>query len=261
MPDNKHMKITIYYLAIVLFISFLLTIIAGGSTKMKHSVDINSGYDPKQQSSLSTKQRNLITRKTKDNSSQLLRLQLFNPFSAGALDTTTVPRQAELVAQDDAAIYSRVTEALISDPGNVEELINAASLYKDLGILDQFRAFADASIQSFPDRTDIVHSISQFYIDVGRKEEALDILEKAVWANYENPLYHELLAATLEMLGENTEAVKAYQNIFFLDENNPGARYNLGRLYAEMGFPEQAGEEYERAFSLWESSEAFSADQ
>ena len=91
------------------------------------------------------------------------------------------------------------------------------------------------------------YNVGLFYLNEGNVDEAIKFLDKSIALN---PRYYLALNArglAYSMKINLEEAVKSFQKCLEIDPTFSEARNNLGSIYQQMGFPDKAEEEYQRA--------------
>lgn len=88
-------------------------------------------------------------------------------------------------------------------------------------------------------------NLGSLYINTGRPQEAVDILEDAIAKNPYYPQAYYNLAAAYKEVSRHHESLKAYEKAVELEPAFVAARINLGILYAERLKPDLAIEQFE----------------
>jgi len=89
--------------------------------------------------------------------------------------------------------------------------------------------------EKYPEENSILESMIQIYMDLGKTEDAMTYLEKAIQQDPTKPRYYFAQGALYEKLGNSEKAVETYKKTIEIDPQFFNAYYNLGALYYNKG--------------------------
>jgi tetratricopeptide (TPR) repeat protein len=87
----------------------------------------------------------------------------------------------------------------------------------------------------YQDDNAILESMIQIYMDLGKTDEAMANLEKAIIQDPTKPRYYFAQGALYEKLGNEQKAIETYKKTMEVDPEFFNAYYNLGALYYNKG--------------------------
>jgi tetratricopeptide (TPR) repeat protein len=87
----------------------------------------------------------------------------------------------------------------------------------------------------YQDDNAILESMIQIYMDLGKTDEAMANLEKAIIQDPTKPRYYFAQGALYEKLGNEQKAIETYKKTMEVDTEFFNAYYNLGALYYNKG--------------------------
>jgi tetratricopeptide (TPR) repeat protein len=177
-------------------------------------------------------------------------LKLSKEFSRGETAAYTQSKilsnlaSAQRVLGDQTLALQTITQAVEHNPKNSHAFLQRGII---LGIQGKY---ADAeteylhAIALTPNFTTAKINLGSLYVNLGRADEAVTLLEGAVG---ENPFYPQAfynLAAAYKKVGRNHEALESYEKAVDLQPAFVAARINLGILYAESNKIDLAIEQF-----------------
>ncbi len=101
-----------------------------------------------------------------------------------------------------------------------------------------------------PDSTAIQNPLATAYINIGRKEEAVELLKRAITIDPSEHLTYNNLGIAYFDLKRYQDAIEAFQNSIRLSPKYYDAYMNLAGVYASLGQFERAVELYKQAISI-----------
>jgi tetratricopeptide (TPR) repeat protein len=101
-----------------------------------------------------------------------------------------------------------------------------------------------------PDNVEAHYNIGNLLDKMGRPEEALPELLKAVQLNPKRPSVRDALGAVLVELGRFDEAMSQLTEAARLNPNDPGAHFDMGKLLLKQGRDSGAMDEFHAALRL-----------
>jgi tetratricopeptide (TPR) repeat protein len=111
-------------------------------------------------------------------------------------------------------------------------MANAYQMQKDtISALECYRE----GVQKYPDERSLLEGMIQIYMDLGKTDEALSNLDKAIAQDPTQPRYHFAKGALYEKMGEEAKAIETYTKTIEVDSKFFNSYYNLGALYYNKG--------------------------
>ncbi|QIA08256.1 tetratricopeptide repeat protein [Draconibacterium halophilum] len=117
-----------------------------------------------------------------------------------------------------ARTYSLISESYIQ----MQDTVNALKAVQD-------------GFEKYPDDNNVLTSMIDLYMKIGKNEEALKYLDMAIEQDPNNVTYYFAKGALYEKFGDEEKAVEAYQKASEIDPTFFNAYYNLGALYYNKG--------------------------
>ncbi|MBI2878013.1 MAG: tetratricopeptide repeat protein [Candidatus Tectomicrobia bacterium] len=114
---------------------------------------------------------------------------------------------------------------------------------------DEMTLWSDC-IKKSPNKARPHNNLGMALNDLGRHEEAIGVLKKAISLESEHVEARNNLGIAYEKLGRYDEAMEIYRQALELKPNFAQAHGNLGMIYEKRGLPEKALVEYQKAISL-----------
>jgi tetratricopeptide (TPR) repeat protein len=155
-------------------------------------------------------------------------------------------QQAGQVAKAER-FYRQVLDA---EPNHAEALMSLAMLSLDLGRRDEAIGLLERLVTATPNDPDARGNLGSAYCTVGRYAEGGEQLERAVCLAPDQADAHYNLGLCLQRLGRTHDAVASYQRCLALHPNHCPAQRNLGVIFHESGNLAEAQRCYERARDL-----------
>jgi protein O-GlcNAc transferase len=101
-----------------------------------------------------------------------------------------------------------------------------------------------------PDHSDAIHLLGVIAYQRGRPEMALQMIERAIEQNGDDPSYYVSRGLALHHLKRLDESIVSYERALLLKPNFPEALFNLGDVLRELGRSAEARASYDRALVL-----------
>ena len=132
---------------------------------------------------------------------------------------------------------------------NVRQILNLASKHHRDGNYREAAALYHKVLSVAPENPDILHMLGMLSIQTGRNKEAVRFIRKAVGYK-KTAAYLTNLAAALQNLGENEEAITACRQAILIRQDNFSAYNTLGNALRETGKFNEAIESFQHAILL-----------
>jgi Tfp pilus assembly protein PilF len=162
----------------------------------------------------------------------------------------------ELVSEDfissDNLFKKQITPITIYGPGFGQEI----QILNNLGLKNETNHKIENSIfvlelayNLSPNDPAILKNYSIGLIDIGEKDEVLEIYKKAIAENPYNNLFYSDLGDIFIELERYENSIEAYRKSIALGCENVGVYYKLGKVLSRVGKFDEAIEEYQQALS------------
>ncbi len=116
--------------------------------------------------------------------------------------------------------------------GGVQICLDLAKLYKSEGKIDEYISTIQNGIKTFvSDDIQLFNELSNYYLEIGKNDEALIYIEKGLYREPKNPALHFVKASLLEQKNDIVSAEKEYLTTINLDPNYSDALFNLSAMY------------------------------
>lgn len=146
----------------------------------------------------------------------------------------------------EAAIAS-YEEARRLAPSVVEVYVSLGALYDAGGDLERALEVFTAGLEHDPDEPDLLFNAAVVSLRLGRAEEALGHVDRALEEGGRDANLHSLRSAVLRELGRLDDALAAQENAARLAPGDPQIQYRLGNLLYELGRTDDAVAAYRKA--------------
>lgn len=137
------------------------------------------------------------------------------------------------VRQDLAGTVEAYEKILEIDPSQYQYLEEIADLQRQLGQIDAAEATLKRYIARFPARSEGYRDLAEFYIDVGRLEEARSALDEALLIDPADPTL-KMRMVTVDLRQGRYEEVEAELERAALRDNTPRQRARLHSQYLAL---------------------------
>jgi tetratricopeptide (TPR) repeat protein len=127
------------------------------------------------------------------------------------------------------------------------EAMKAALQAQDDGHLQQAETTLRDLANRYPNNYEVVEALGLLYVDLGKFDTALPLLEKAPKLAPSSPVAIANLGAIYLKLNRNGEAVRALERAAALDAKNPQTETNLGLALMQTNQPKLAADAFARA--------------
>lgn len=101
-----------------------------------------------------------------------------------------------------------------------------------------------------PTHVDAMHLLGVAEYQLGRHEQSIEWIRKAISRNGKSATYYCNLGAALRAVGKQTEAVISFQKALVLNPDFAGVHYNLGNSLKDLRRFDEAVESYQRSIVL-----------
>lgn len=128
--------------------------------------------------------------------------------------------------------------------------ISAATRYHQAGQYAKAEAMYRDVLAAEPDNFDALHLLGVLAHQVGRLDDALELLSKTVQKHKAHPSALISLGNTLTSLGRYNEASEHYRHALELEPNSAGTHYNLGNVLHFLDRNDEAVECYQKALAI-----------
>ncbi|QKV19505.1 tetratricopeptide repeat-containing sulfotransferase family protein [Oricola thermophila] len=178
--------------------------------------------------------------------------------------------EAALPQEADEAIdlfrQGRLEEARAEAASLVARYPRAATMHNLLGSIEAGLGHSLRAIGSFrravalmPELLEPKLNLAEALGEVGRQEEAADILARATRSHPDSADAHDRLGAVLQALGRHEAAAESHRKAIDLNPRSAQAHINLGRALSALGKVEEATRQFAKAARLEsDSGQAFS---
>jgi tetratricopeptide (TPR) repeat protein len=109
--------------------------------------------------------------------------------------------------------------------------------------------FQDA-LQADPKHLKALVNLTRAYLKVEQLDNAESTIDEAVQVDSNNASVHRVKGLVMHALGNDDQAIDAYERSIEIDENNPYAYNNLGLIYLLRGDHVEAAAMFEKAIAL-----------
>lgn len=110
--------------------------------------------------------------------------------------------------------------------------------------------FYETTLKYAPDSTKMYTNLGGIYQDMGRHEDAVKALQKAIALEPGNFLAYGNLGGVYKSMGRMEEALACYKTAIQIYPNYASSHFNIGNLYKELGRREEAAAAYRRAVQI-----------
>lgn len=117
-----------------------------------------------------------------------------------------------------------------------------AQTQQELGDKEGYAATMDKGMKLFPDEPYYSVNLINSYIEQGKDEEAIAILNKAIENSPNNAQLYDVMGKLHENAGRIEEAIKSLEKALAVDPNFTEANYDLGRIYYNQGVTLKSGD-------------------
>lgn len=131
-----------------------------------------------------------------------------------------------------------------------EQMLQAALAYHRSGRLDNAEAAYRAILSQQPNHADALHLLGVVTIELGRPAEATVLIEEAVAARPNEPMYHANLGVAYRRLGQFVQAIASLRRAVALSPNFADAVGSLGHALLDGDQPGEAIVVLHRAIEL-----------
>lgn len=132
----------------------------------------------------------------------------------------------------------------------IEQAMALAQQHHQAGALEKAQALYLRVLQAQPEHADALHMLGVLTFQLGRGEDAVNLITRAIKLNETFPRTHFNLAHILASLGQGETAVSHYQRAIELMPNYPEAHCNLGKELRKLGRLEEAASHYQAAIQI-----------
>ncbi len=132
----------------------------------------------------------------------------------------------------------------------VIELLSAGANFQRQGKLAEAETAYRQALAADPRNVDALFLLGYLAYAGGDFDRALELIERALAEQENNPSLHTLRGGILTKLNRYDAAITAHGRALRIDPGNFDARFNLGCALYESGAPEKAIAEYRKAIAL-----------
>ncbi|MBW8039424.1 MAG: tetratricopeptide repeat protein [Planctomycetes bacterium] len=133
---------------------------------------------------------------------------------------------------------------------DVAETLEVAVKHHRSGDLTEARRQYQQVLKCAPDNPDALHSLGLVAYQMGRYQEAVELISKAIENNPSMPQFYNNLGIAFKALKRFKEAVDAYQQALCLEPDFVDAYFNLGNALRHEGQYDEAIENHKQAIRL-----------
>ncbi len=158
--------------------------------------------------------------------------------------------QGQAPSRGGATIPMKSAVAGSTGTMSIEQAMTLAQQHHAAGALEKAQALYLRVLQAQPEHADALHMLGVLTFQVGRGEDAVNLIIRAIKLNESFPRAHFNLAHIQASLGQTQEAVRCYQRTIELMPNYPEAHCNLGKELRKLGRIEEAVSHYQAAIRI-----------
>lgn len=114
------------------------------------------------------------------------------------------------------------------DPGLIRTLAKAAQQHQ-AGRLQEAETLYRQVLEMDPDNSEALHLMGVLASSVGDSERAIQLLEKSIFINPTDPIYHTNLASILLKQGRTEQAIRHFHEALKLNKNYPEAHFGMAK--------------------------------
>lgn len=148
---------------------------------------------------------------------------------------------------------SRIHQGTDTD-GRLAESMKAAYRLHESGDLEGAERAYRAILAGYPDDADALYLLGEIANSTGRREEAIDLIRRAIASNDRIAAFHHELGLACFHCGRHAEAAAAFRAALALAPEDAPAHVNLGAALQADGKLEEAAQAWRRAVELDERS-------
>jgi len=138
---------------------------------------------------------------------------------------------------------AKLEEGILHDPANAELHFNLGTAYDKLNLFDKVVREMEQTLELDPDHADALNYLGYSYADRGiNQEQALTLTQRAVALKPHNGYYVDSLAWALYKLGRVEEALEMIQRALSLVSDDPVIYEHLGEIFLEKEERDKARE-------------------
>lgn len=160
-------------------------------------------------------------------------------------DTNATGAQAETIAQ--AVEQLQAVQRL--DPSDTQSQLWLAHLYRFQNKPAQAEKVLQAILSHASDNEGALEQLSQLYLDEGRPQDAVSVLQNAA-TDSQDPAIYDLLGSAYAKMNNSPKAEDAYRHAVSLDPDEPSHRQGLADALLANNNYEEALTQYERMTQL-----------
>ena len=116
-----------------------------------------------------------------------------------------------------------------------ESVGNLSYIYQKTGQTEKGDAFFAKMTEMYPNNQAVLSEKINYLLNTDRKEEAVDVLNKAIEVDPDNADYHFVAATVHQNLGNFEESEKSFLKTLELNPEHTDASFGLGGLYFNKG--------------------------
>ncbi len=152
---------------------------------------------------------------------------------------------------------ARLEEGIHQDPSNAELHFNLGTTYDKLDLFDAVVREMEQTLELDPEHADALNYLGYSYADRGiNGEQALSLTQRAVALKPHNGYYVDSLAWALYKMGRIEEALKTIQRAVSLVSDDPVIYEHLGEIFLMREEREKAREAWLHSLQLDSTNEA-----
>ena len=127
------------------------------------------------------------------------------------------------------------------------DLLKQATALHARGDVKEAERYYRKLLASHPNDPQLLHLLGVAMLQQNRREEAADLIGRAITIDPKAAEYHNNLAIVLDGLKRYDDAIESYRRAIALNANYPEAHNNLGGTYLTLGRVDEAIAEYRTA--------------
>lgn len=144
-----------------------------------------------------------------------------------------------------AGLYQKL---IANDPDNAENYFRLAAIYEAAGNSSDAIKEYDKIEKIFGTSEEVALQKEKLYVAQGKYDKAIDVINKLIEANPDDPSYYQLLAETWMKSGNEAKALEVYNNLLKKNPNDGQTQLALAEFYYQKGDHAKAFEMLKTAF-------------
>jgi tetratricopeptide (TPR) repeat protein len=132
----------------------------------------------------------------------------------------------------------------------LHQTLDLAERNRQAGNLQEAERLCREVLAQEPHHSDAMHLLGVLAFQTGRRDAAVDFIQRAITANPQRPHYYSNLGLALASTGQFEQAIAMYRRALSMSPNYPEAYNNLGMAFRAQSKLDDAINAYRQALSL-----------